>query len=238
MIELDLSILIPARSGSKRVPRKNVHILGGRTLLEISVTTALQVAGPGRVYVSTDSIEFAELARQYGADVPKLRPSDLALDTSLDVEWMLQSIADWKISTEFVSILRPTSPFVSPQSLALAATKLAENLDFDSIRAIRKSTEHPGKMWRFTGSGEMVPLFPQILGVTPSHSRPTQSLEPIYLQCGAFEVARRSSVLRTNSIAGSRVLGYELAFPESMDINSPEDLREAQLFIDGMEGPK
>ena len=236
MTEQNLTIFIPARSGSKRLPGKNVLNLGGKTLLEIAVTTALRVSGQGNVFVSTDSPEFSEMARRFGAEVPSLRPKELAMDQSLDIEWMLHSMTEWQISTDFVSILRPTSPFVRAESIALAAEKLAANPEFDSIRAVRKTTEHPGKMWRVTGHGEIVPLFPQILGITPSHSRPTQSLELIYLQCGAFEVARRDSVLRTGSISGSRVLGYELEFPESIDINTPEDLREAQIFLERAEG--
>jgi CMP-N-acetylneuraminic acid synthetase len=148
---------------------------------------------------------------------------------------MLNSIAEWQISAEFVSIVRPTSPFVRAESIAQAAEKLAVIEKFDSIRAIKKTTAHPGKMWRLSVDGEIVPLLPQILGITPSHSRPTQSLEPVYVQCGAFEVARRGSVLKTSSISGSRILGYELEYPESIDINTPEDLREAQFFLERAE---
>jgi len=225
-----LAILVPARSGSKRVREKNVRQLGGVTLLERAISTSLKVKNSASVFVSTDSEEYADLARKSGAIVPSLRPSVLAQDSSLDIEWLDFCIKEWSLETEFLAIVRPTSPMLRSRSLEYALERLQTTPEFDSIRAIRQVSEHPGKMWRKVGP-EILPLFPQILPVTPTHSRPTQSLERTYVQCGAFEIVRLESVIRHGTIHGQRTLGYELDFPESLDINSELDFRLAEMYL-------
>lgn len=226
-----LSVVIPARSGSKRVSGKNLRSLGGQPLLKIAIEKARRVAHYQNVYVSTDSLEMADMARGWGARVPKLRPEKYAEDLAVDFLWVQDAILSWPIRTEYFAILRPTSPLTRPESILRAFQKLKTSVGYDSIRSIRGVAEHPGKMWRLVGD-EAVPLLPQIVGETPSHSRPTQSLEQIYVQCGAFEVVKTSSVLQSGSIHGGRVLGHVLESPEDLDINSEQDLAMASLLLE------
>lgn len=228
-VENSLSVVIPARSGSKRVPGKNLRLVGGQPLLKIAIDKARKVVSDENVYVSTDSREMADLARGWGAKVPELRPEKYAEDLSIDFLWVEDAIRGWPIQTEHFAILRATSPLTNPDSILLAFHELQKSIRYDSIRAMRRVAEHPGKMWRLVGH-EAIPLLPQIVGETPSHSRPTQSLEPIFVQCGAFEIVRTSSVLQSGSIHGGRVLGYVLESPEDLDINSEQDLLAASVL--------
>lgn len=221
-----IKVLIPARSGSKRLRDKNLAPFGQTSLLENAIAIGQAAFGVDSVMVSTDSERYAAIARNAGALIPSLRPSELAQDSSLDIEWLTHAIKNWGIEEPYVSILRPTSPFLDPTSMRLAANLLESNPGFHSIRSIRKVTEHPGKMWRQVGC-QIIPLLPQIQGITPSHSRPTQSLDSVFVQCGAFEIAVTQAVLDQYSISGVRILGYELSSEEGLDINSSLDYRLA-----------
>jgi CMP-N-acetylneuraminic acid synthetase len=218
-----LSILIPARSGSKRIPNKNLQKIGSQTLLEIAVGIGKGVPGGVNVYVSTDSEEVRQIGVAAGGLAPTLRPAELAQDTSLDIDWVMHAIDDWGLQSEYFCILRPTSPFLQSRSLQVALETLQSQGAADSVRAIRRVTEHPGKMWRLVGN-RILPLLPQIVTSTPSHSRPTQSLEEMYVQSGAFEMIRASTLIRERSISGNYVIGQILEQPESIDINNQSDL--------------
>lgn len=221
---------VPARAGSKRIPNKNLSTVGGVSLVVRAISTA-QAAGASMVVVSSDSREILELSESAGA-IGLLRPSNFAQDTSQDIEWVLHALsADSKFSQETFGIVRPTSPFLRPESIRTAHEILLGS-EADSIRAIRQATEHPGKMWQRGQSGEILPLLPQIVGETPTHSRPTQRLGEVFIQAGAFEIARTESVVRTRTISGSVILGYELREPESLDVNSEQDLETAKRLGD------
>jgi CMP-N,N'-diacetyllegionaminic acid synthase len=232
-VSKEITILVPARSGSKRIANKNLLLLGGKTLIQRAVQLALSIP-QARVMVSTDSEQIAHVAKKAGAEVPSLRPRSLAEDSSLDIEWVTHAIETWGISSPFISILRPTSPLLTVSSFEKAFSLIKSHPSADSIRAVRRVGEHPGKMWRFVGD-EIVPLLPQITSITPSHSRPSQTLEPIFVQCGSFEIAHLESVRRTASISGQQILGYELLYPENIDINHAHDFREAEFALTNSE---
>src|SRR5918992_3620353 len=105
----DAVALVPARSGSLRLPGKNIRPLAGHPLIAYTIAAARDSGVFDAVLVSTDSEEVAEIARRYGADVPGLRPAKMATSTSPDVEWVRHVMAER--DDEVFSILRPTSPF-------------------------------------------------------------------------------------------------------------------------------
>ena len=160
--------LIPARSGSTRVPGKNVRELRGHPLIAYTIAAARDSGVFGAVVVSTDSEEIAAVARRYGAEVPWLRPAALAGPRSPDIEWVRHALAGLPAFDAF-SILRPTSPFRTQLTIRRAWERFTE-LDVDSLRAIRPCREHPGKMWVVTADDAMTPLLGQPAG-TPLHSR-------------------------------------------------------------------
>ena len=164
--------LIPARSGSKRVPDKNIRPLAGHPLIAYSISAALQSGVFAAVIVSTDSERYAEVARYYGAEVPFMRPAEYSGDTSPDIEWVeytLKRLAAEGRSYDCFSILRPTSPFRLPETIQRAWSEFLAETGVDSLRAVEKCSQHPGKMWVVRGR-RMLPLLPIGPADQPWHS--------------------------------------------------------------------
>ncbi len=170
--------LIPARSGSKRVPDKNINLLAGHPLIAYSIAAALQSKIFKTVIVSTDSGRYADIARYYGAEVPFLRPAKIAGDTSPDIEWVEYTLKQLRHNGqeyEYFSILRPTSPFRLPATIRRAWQEFLAQEGVDSLRAVEKCRQHPGKMWIVRGN-RMVPLLPMGPAEQPWHSSQYPSL--------------------------------------------------------------
>lgn len=187
-----------------------------------------------RVIVSTDSAAVADICRHYGAEVPFLRPSELAGDKSPDIEWILHAIG--RIQAEdraydAFSILRPTSPFRLPHTIQRAWQSFLAAPGADSLRAVELCEQHPGKMWRIAGE-YMEPLLNDGGVFPPWHSTPYQALPKIYVQNASLEMAWWRVPLTTGSIAGKQVLPFITEALEGFDINYPEDWVVAQYYID------
>jgi len=213
--------IIPARSGSKRVPGKNIRLLAGHPLLSYSIAAARQSGVVDRVLVSTDSPEIADIGVEYGAEVLGLRPESLSDDGADDFSWFSYALEIWVESapSQLWAVLRPTSPLRSAASIAQAHARLQSSVWADSVRALRPVTEHPGKMWRMVESGEATTYLDQ----GGAYNGPTQALEPLYVQASSLEIVRRASAESHRSIAGKAVLGMVLPGEESRDINSELD---------------
>jgi CMP-N,N'-diacetyllegionaminic acid synthase len=226
--------LVPARSGSERVPGKNVMPLGGHPLIAYSIAAAHESGVFGAVVVSTDSEEIAEVARRYGADVPGLRPVEMSTSTSYDIEWVLHVMRER--DEDVFAILRPTSPFRNAQTIRRAFERLVElGEDADSIRAVEPARQHPAKMW--TLAGELLePLLPQPEGETPLHSRQYQALPKVYAQNSSLELAW-SRVLgeQVPTISGSRVAPFFTEGAEGFSIDYPDDIERAERMLAGGE---
>jgi N-acylneuraminate cytidylyltransferase len=164
--------LIPARSGSKRVPDKNIRPLAGHPLISYSITAALQSRVFSAVIVSTDSNRYADIAEYYGAEVPFMRPADFAGDSSPDIEWVTYTMDQLRKTGrkyDCFSILRPTSPFRKPETIRRAWQSFLTQEGVDSLRAVEKCSQHPGKMWVIRGN-RMLPLLPLGPADRPWHS--------------------------------------------------------------------
>jgi CMP-N,N'-diacetyllegionaminic acid synthase len=225
--------LIPSRAGSVRVPGKNVRELAGHPLIAYSIAAARGAGIFDAILVSTDSPEIAAVAERYGAEVPGLRPPEMATATSPDVEWVrhvIATLADEGRSFEMFSILRPTSPFRGPQAIRRAFDQLVELGDrADSIRAVRLCHEHPGKMWVIDGD-LMRPLLDQPDGV-PYHSRQYQSLPRVYVQDSSLEIAWMRALTVDGSIAGRRVAPFTPEGAEGFSIDYPGDWDRAEEML-------
>jgi CMP-N,N'-diacetyllegionaminic acid synthase len=146
--------LIPARAGSKRVKDKNIKPLAGHPVLAYTISAALEGGVFGGVIVSMDSAQFAEVARHYGASVPFPRPDEYAGDRSPDIEWIehtLGRLRDEGRDYDCFSILRPTSPFRKAETIRRAWDTFLAEEGVDSLRAVEKCKQHPGKMWVVRG---------------------------------------------------------------------------------------
>ena len=153
---------VPARSGSERVPGKNVRPLGGHPLLAYPIEVALQSGVFERVVCSTDSEEIADVARWYGAEVPFLRPAEYATSTSPDVEWLSFTLERLEERYDVFAIVRATNPFRGPDVVRRGLELLLATPEADSLRAVEPVKQHPGKMWLLADDGRtMRPLLEQ-----------------------------------------------------------------------------
>ena len=225
--------LIPARAGSKRVPNKNIRVLGGHPLLAYSIAAALDSGVFAAVHVSTDSQEIAAVARHYGAETPFLRPAPLAGDLSPDIDWIeytFDRLEQLGRTYDCFAILRPTNPFRLPSTIQRAWHAFRSQQGVDSLRAVEKCNEHPGKMWVIRGA-RLLPLLPFGPVTQPWHSTPYQGLPEVYVQNASLEIAWTRVVRAGRTIAGETVVPFVSAGYEGFDINQPNDLRLAEELI-------
>jgi CMP-N-acetylneuraminic acid synthetase len=225
--------LIPARAGSKRLRDKNIRCLSGHPLLAYTISAALQSGVYLRVIVSTECEHYADIARHYGAEVPFLRPMELAGDLSPDYEWLnytLGRLSENGDSYECFSILRPTSPFRLPQTIQRAWRIFSAETGIDSLRAVEKSNQHPGKMWVVRGK-RMVPLLPLHTSAQPWHSSQYQSLPQVYVQNASLEIAWTKVIAEHGNIAGNVVAPFFTHDYEGFDVNNEYDWHYAQYLL-------
>ena len=225
--------LIPARSGSKRVPGKNIHPLAGHPLIAYTICAAKQGGIFSAILVSTDSEDYADISRQYGAEVPFLRPIDISGDLSLDIEWIdftLHKLKEMGREYDCFSILRPTSPFRLPTTIQRAWKEFQTEEGVDSLRAVEKCKEHPGKMWVVRGKRTM-PLLPIGPKEQPWHSTPYQVLPEVYSQNASLEMAWSRVVFNGRTIAGNVVMPFFTEGCEGFDVNRPYDWELAERLV-------
>jgi N-acylneuraminate cytidylyltransferase len=224
---------IPARQGSKRVPGKNVRVLNGHPMLAYSIAAAVDSGVFASVIVSTDSEETAAIARHYGAEVPFLRPSEFSGDTSPDIEWLEHALTELKRQRrtwDAFSLLRPTSPFRTADTIRRAWQRFSEQQGVDSLRAVEKCTQHPGKMWVIRGE-RMFPLLPFGPVEQPWHSTPYQALPAVHVQNASLEIAWSRVVFERRTIAGDVVVPFVTEGYEGFDINDPSDWMIAERLL-------
>jgi N-acylneuraminate cytidylyltransferase len=224
---------IPARSGSKRIVNKNIKQLAGHPLLAYTVRAAIDSGVFDAVVCATDSEEYAEVAAYYGAEVPILRPPEISGDKSPDIDWvvwMLKYLQDKGRDFEVFSILRPTSPFRQAETIKRAWTAFLAEENIDSLRAVEKCKQHPGKMWVIRGK-RMLPIMPFSNVNTPWHSSQYGSLPEIYAQDASLEIAWTRIALEQNSIAGESILPFISQGLEGFDINEQEDWLLAEIYL-------
>jgi CMP-N,N'-diacetyllegionaminic acid synthase len=226
--------LIPARAGSKRVPDKNVRLLGDHPVIAYTIAAALDSGVFDSVVVSTDSERYADIAKHYGAEVPFLRPVDMSGDLSPDIDWVeytLNRFRDQKREFDCFSILRPTSPFRQTTTIQRAWNQFLTEDGVDSLRAVEKCKQHPGKMW-VVRNNRMMPLLPLSPPELPWHSSQYQSLPEVYVQNASLEIAWCRVVFEGHSISGTVLVPFFTENYEGFDVNHPIDLRLAQELID------
>ena len=229
-----IAALIPARSGSKRVPDKNIRLLAGHPLIAYTISAALQSEVFSPVLVSTDSQVYADIAKYYGAEVPYLRPTELAGDLSPDIEWVeytLNRLQQDGRAYDCFSILRPTSPFRLSETIQRAWSAFRKEEGIDSLRAIEKCKQHPGKMWVVRGN-RMMPLLPLTPPGQPWHSSQYQSLPEVYAQNASLEIAWTRVVFEERTIAGNVLMPFFTEGYEGFDVNSAYDWNLAEHLVD------
>lgn len=225
--------IIPARGGSKGIPKKNIFPLAGKPLIAHSIEDSLNCPKIQRTIVSTDDPEIAEVARSFGAEVPFMRPSKLAQDETPDLPVFLHAL-EWIQAQEgnmpdLVAHLRPTTPLRPPGLIEEAIQMLAKDPQADCVRSIREPPQSPYKMWKI--DGEYLQPFMQ-LGNEESYNFPRQQLPPVYYHDGLLDVIRTATIMKKKSVTGTRTL--PLRINESflvVDIDQPVDIVTAEVFL-------
>lgn len=219
--------LIPARQGSVRLPGKNIKLLNGIPLIAYTIHSAMISGLFKEVIVSTDSQQIAQISRAWGASVPILRPVELSTSISTDLEWLMHAVENLIAfppeQLECIAILRPTNPLRTVSTIQDAMEIFKMSPWADSLRAMEITHVHPGKMWRINKHMEANPYLDQSHELIPTHDRPTQSLEELWVQNAALEITRLSSVLDSKSISGKKVMAYEMPKFEGLDLNTHFD---------------
>ena len=226
--------IIPARGNSKSIPRKNILELAGHPLIAFSIAAARQSKTVTRVIVSTDNLEIAEIARQYGAEVPFLRPAEFAQDATLDLpvfKHALEWLADHETYFPDVVVqLRPTSPFRPINMVDEAVTLLLAQSQADSVRGVVPSVQNPFKMWLITTEGNMQPLI-SVEGIPEAYNAARQDLPPTYWQTGHIDAIRPETILKKNSMSGDRILPLLVDPAYTVDIDTMRDWQQAERTI-------
>ncbi len=221
--------LIPAREGSERVPGKNVRPLAGHPLIAYTIAAAHEAAVFDAVVVSTDGERTAEIARHYGAEVPALRPKELASAKSPDVGWVEHMLTLLPHADAF-AILRPTSPFRKAETIRRAWDTFLAEEGVDSLRAVEKCKQHPGKMWVVRGH-RMFPLLPIGPKEQPWHSSQYPTLPEVYVQNASLEIAWSRVIFENRTIAGDSYVPFISEGDEGYDVNDVQDWIYAEYLV-------
>lgn len=230
---MNVLAVIPARAGSKSVPHKNIREIGGKPMLAHSIDHALASRYINRVIVSTDSEEYATIAKEYGAEVPFLRPTEYATDTALDYDVFYHALT-WLKDNEgyipdIVVQLRPTYPIRNVEDIDNMIKMLIDHPEADSVRSMAKAQEIPYKMWLLDESGENKRVKPLMKDIPECYNMPRQELPVVYYQNACIDVFRPDVVLYKKSMSGDYILGYEMK--ENYDIDTEEDFEKAIKVI-------
>jgi CMP-N,N'-diacetyllegionaminic acid synthase len=225
--------LIPARGGSKVIPKKNIYSLAGKPLIAHSIEYSLNCPEVHRTIVSTDNSEIAEIARKHGAEVPFVRPSELAQDDTPDFPVFYHAL-NWLYENEgfrpdLIVQLRPTTP-IRPSGLIEKAIKMImDDEEADCVRSVREPAYSPYKMWQ----KENDYLKPFIeLEDSESYNLPRQKLPEVFYHDGLLDVIRTSTILEKKSVSGDKII--PLITEDSfwvVDIDNPVDFVLAETFL-------
>jgi len=220
--------VVPARGGSKSIPRKNIALLGGRPLLAYTIDAVSGSRLLDRTILSTDSDEIADLGRSLGLEVPYLRPADLAEDTTPIVPVLLQ-LLDWLEQgggvVEALVLLQPTSPFRTAADID-GAVKLLRDRDADSVVTIMPVPHQFNPVSVMTMENERLTPFLPGEPVLRRQDKPR-----VFARNGPAVLVVRPRILRQHRLYGEATCGYEMPADRSVDIDGPDDLALAELML-------
>lgn len=229
----DVIAIIPARGGSRGVPRKNIKPLAGKPLIVYSIEQALAAPSIDRCIVSTDDEEIAQIAREAGAEAPFLRPVELAQDATPDLPVFDHALRYLKehegFNPEIVVHIRPTSPLRTVEDVERAISLIKAHPEADSVRSVVPSPITPYKMWRII-DGWMTPLL-EVPGNPEPYNAARQLLPIVYWHVGCVDVIHGRTILEKKSMAGKKILPLILSDSRIVDIDSEFDFTVAELLL-------
>lgn len=218
--------IIPARSGSKSVKHKNIKLIDGKPMLAYSIEHAQQSTYINRIIVSTDSGEYARIARTYGAETPFIRPAEYATDTALDIDVFAHALTCLRDAENYqpdvVVQLRPTYPIRNVADIDNMIRMMVEDDTIDSVRSVSQAKEVAHKMWYMNEEQVMTPI---LTDIPEAYNMPRQQLPRILYQNACIDVIRPKVILEQHSMSGRKIVGYEMK--ENFDIDTQEEFARA-----------
>jgi CMP-N,N'-diacetyllegionaminic acid synthase len=225
--------LIPARSGSKGIPNKNIRDLSGKPLIAWSIEQAKNSKHSMRIIVTTDSEEYASIARNFGAETPFLRPIDISQDLSTDLEFIEHALEELKNENyvpDFIVQLRPTYPTRKVEILDETIDLfIKERNKYDSLRTVIPFDKSPYKMYRIEDN-ELEPLFREVDDIKEPYNQCRQNLPNTYLHNGYIDILN-TDIVNKGSISGERIYPYLMTGDEYHDIDYEDDFKEVEKII-------
>lgn len=227
--------LIPARGGSKGLPNKNILPLAGHPLIAYSIAAGKSTQLIDRVVVTTDSEAIADVSRKYGAEVPFLRPADLAGDFATDLE-TFQHALKWLEEKEgyvpdLVFQLRPTSPIRFVNEIEKCIQLLEDNPEAESIRTVTPSPITPYKMWVLEDENKPMKPLLSVAGMDEPYNMPRQKLPQTYWQTGTYDLIRREVIMGKNSMSGKVILPVTIENELAIDIDEITSFQKAEKLM-------
>lgn len=229
---LKILALIPARGGSKRIPKKNILSLEGKPLIAYTICAAKKSKYINRIIVSTDSRQIAKVAKKYGAEVPFMRPREISQSHSTEQELFLHALdsllKNEKYVPDLIVFLFPTAPFRKSESIDKAISEMLKHPEADSLRSIRICSEHPYKMWVEDGKY----IKPFVSGKdSNAHTLSYQVLPRVYIQNANIYITKPSTVREKKSPVGDVIVPFLMDELESVDINTLLDFKYAEMLL-------
>ncbi|MHC1783406.1 MAG: HAD hydrolase family protein [Anaerolineaceae bacterium] len=227
--------IVPARGGSKGIPRKNIREFAGYPLIAYSIAAARSAQSVQRVIVSTDDDEIAAVAREFGAETPFLRPAEFASDNAVDLP-LFQHALTWLADQEnyhpdVVLQLRPTSP-LRPRNMVDDAVKLLmDHPEADSVRGVVPSGQNPHKMWKIDPQTGAMRNLLQVEGIPEPYNAPRQVLPQVYWQTGHIDAIHSDAILKKNSMSGDVIFPLMMDPRFTVDIDNLNDWARAEWLV-------
>ena len=220
---MTLLALIPARGGSKGIPGKNIRPIAGKPLIAHTIAAAQQVPTIDRIVVSTDDPAIADVAQHWGAEVPFLRPPELAADDTPGIAAVLHAMEQCQEVSQ-VLLLQPTSPLRSSADIE-GILAFQRERQCPSVVSVCSSTKHPQWHYRLGRTGELDPFLP------PAPADCRQQLEPAYALNGALYLCDHAWLQNQGSFVGPGTLGYPMPPERSVDIDTSLDWLWAETLL-------
>lgn len=212
--------IIPARSGSKSVPHKNITDLNGYPMLAYSIAVA-KLSGIDRVLLSTDCPDYIKIGQQFGAETPFLRPSEYSSDKSSDFDFMNHAM-NWVYENEqqipeYWVHLRPTTPLRDPSVITDALEKIKSDMNSTSLRSGHLATESPLKWFMKDNNDYFKPLLNNLSA--QDTNLPRQHFDDVYIPNGYVDIIRASFAMNNKQkcIHGSKMIVFETEKVDEID---------------------
>ena len=223
--------LIPARSGSKGVPNKNIRDLGGRSVLEWSIAACLRSNLIEKTIVSTDSEDYATFARKFGAEAPFLRPAKISTDRSTDFEFIHHAL-NWLSENdelpEYIVHIRPTTPFRKPELIDDAICRFVNDKCATALRSVHVMSESAYKTFEITEGGQLKSVGSDSVNLDVANNA-RQTFPDTYVANGYVDVLSVDFILKHGLIHGDRVIPFVTQVAHEID--TEEDFRWLQYHL-------